>query len=82
MLIESLGVIPVCSHQQAVFKQSVLPCLPVGRCASEPGLIPLPPTAARPGRCQRHSLMSECQRIRSGQQVFSTRRIYPCAMRL
>lgn len=53
MLIELLGVISVYSHQHAVFKQIALLCLPVGRYASELGLILLPLTAAYPSLCQR-----------------------------
>lgn len=73
MLMEFLGVISVCSHQHAMFKQIVLLCLPVGRFASDLGQILLPLTAARPDFCQRYLLMSESIRIRPTQQVFITR---------
>lgn len=72
MLMELLGVISVCSHQHAMFKQIVLLCLPVGRFALDLGQILLPLTAAWPNLCQRYLLMSGNIRIRPVQQVFIT----------
>lgn len=74
MLIELLGVISVCSHQHAIFKQIMLLCLPVGRFASGLGHILLPLTPAQPTLCQKHLLMAESIRIRPAQQVFITQR--------
>lgn len=72
MLMKLLGVISVCSHQHAMFKQIVLLCLPVGRFALDLGQILLPLTAAWPNLCQRYLLMSGNIRIRPVQQVFIT----------
>lgn len=72
MLMELLGVISVCSHQHAMFKQIVLLCLPVGRFALDLGQILFPLTAAWPNLCQRYLLMSGIIRIRPMQQVFIT----------
>lgn len=80
ILVELLGVISVCSHQHAMFKQIMLLCLPVGRFASCLGQILLPLTAARPNLCQRYMLMSEGIRIRPAQQVFVTQQTWSHAI--
>lgn len=52
MLVEWLGALPACSHQRAVFKHHVLPCLTAGPDSPSPDSSTPQPMSPDTRRCQ------------------------------